>query len=161
MQIAGLSAGYAGSGAVGRKNELLAAVAGEADGKSGQGSVGPNAMMGLLTGIVSGYDLTDITPRDFSNMLRELRDAGVLTEAEYGDLAQIRLDMDAENLDPDDSINVLEFYQKTLDRARHDGESPDDAAAAALASTQRRLDWLEKVNILQESPDAAGLNALV
>ena len=30
-----------------------------------------------------------------------------------------------------------------------------------LASMERRLDWLDKVAVLQESPDAAGMNALV
>ncbi len=159
MQITGLSAGYADSGAVGRRNELLAAANGKEGDQNARGTGGPNAMMDLLTGIVSQYDLEDITPRDFSEMLRELRDAGVLTEAEYGDLAQIRLDMDLENLDPDDSLDLVEFYGKTLDRARHTDES--EKASAALDSMGRRLDWLQKVAILQESPDAAALNALV
>lgn len=159
MQITGLSAGYTDSGAVGRRNELLAAVAGSGVEQSSQSSAGTNAAMEQLKGIVSQYDLSDITPRDFSEMLRELRDAGVVTEAEYGDLAQIRLDMDAENLDPDDSLDLLDFYRKTVDRTRHDSES--DTASAALGSMERRLDWLEKVAVLQESPDAAGLNALV
>ena len=158
MQITGLSAGYADSGAVARRNEVLNAMTGKGGEQNVQGGGGLNAMMDLLTGIVSQYDLTDITPRDFSDMLRELRDAGVLTDAEYGDLAQIRLDMDAENLDPDDSVDLLEFYQKVLDREGHD-ESEDESAA--LASIRRRLDWLEKVAILQESPEAAGMNALV
>lgn len=159
MQISGLSAGYVDSGTVGRRSELLAAVAGRENEQSPQAAGGPNAMMEQLKGIVSQYDLSDMTPRDFSEMLRELRDAGVLTDAEYGDLAQIRLDMDAENLDPDDSLNLLDFYRKTLDRAGDDGETA--SSSATLASMERRLDWLEKVAILQESPDAAGLNALV
>ena len=159
MQITGLSAGYADSGAVGRRSELLAAVNGKGSEQNAQRAGGPNAMMDLLKGIVSEYDLTDITPRDFSEMLRELRDAGALTDAEYGELAQIRLDMDAENLDPDDSLDLVEFYGKTLDRARHGDES--EKASATLASMGRRLDWLEKVAILQESPGAAGMNALV
>lgn len=159
MQITGLSAGYSDSGAVGRRNELLEAVAGKGREQHSQAAGGLNARMEELKGIVSQYDLTDITPRDFSEMLRELRDTGALTEAEYGDLAQIRLDMDIENLDPDDSLNLLEFYGKSVDRARGDGES--DAASTMLASMERRLDWLEKVAVLQESPDAAGLNALV
>ncbi len=159
MQITGLSAGYADSGAVGRRTELPAAIGGKASEANAQTAGGSNASMDLLNGIVSQYDLTDISPRDFSKMLRELRDAGALTEGEYSELAQIRLDLDAENLDPDESVNLLEFYQQTLGRARHDGNSPD--AATALASMERRLDWLEKVAILQEAPDAAGMNALV
>ncbi|NLS91396.1 MAG: hypothetical protein GXX96_04325 [Planctomycetaceae bacterium] len=159
MQIAGLSGGYADSGAVGRRNELLAAISSRASESNAQATGGSNASMDLLNGIVSQYDLTDITPRDFSEMLRELRDAGALTEGEYSELAQIRLELDAENLDPDESVNLLEFYQQTLDRARHDGDSEN--ASAALASMERRLDWLEKVAILQEAPDAAGMNALV
>ena len=159
MQITGLSAGYSDSGAVGRRNELLEAVTGKSREQNTQAAGGLNARMEELKGIVSQYDLTDITPRDFSEMLRELRDAGALTETEYGDLAQIRLDMDTENVDPDESLNLLEFYGKSIDRARGDSES--DTASTMLASMERRLDWLEKVAVLQESPDAAGLNALV
>ncbi len=160
MQIKGLSGGFADSGAVGRRNELLAVVSGKGGEPNSQAAGSSNATMDLLTGIVSDYDLSDITPRDFSAMLRELRDAGALTDAEYGDLAQIRLDMDAENLDPDDSVDLLAFCQKTLDRARHDNTS-DAGPPPAMTAMQRRIDWLEKVAILQESPDAAGLNALV
>ena len=159
MQVTGLSAAYSDSGAVGRRNELMAAVAGKSDGQKSQAAGGINAVMEQLKGVVSQYDLSDITPRDFSEMLRELRDVGALTEAEYGELAQIRLDMDVENLDPDDSLDLLDFYRKTVDRARSDGEM--DATSEMFAAMERRLDWLEKVTVLQESPDAAGLNALV
>ena len=159
MQITGLSSGYGDSGAVGRRSELLEAVAGKGREQNSQAVGGPNAVMEQLKGIVSQYDLEDITPRDFSEMLRELRDAGALTDVEYGDLAQIRLEMDAENLDPDDSIDLLDFCRKTIGRAREAGESK--AGSAMLASMERRLDWLDKVAVLQESPDAAGLNALV
>lgn len=155
MQITGLTAGYGDSATVGRRNDLLSPTAGKQTAQNAKAADGPNAMMDLLTGVVSQYDLTDITPRDFSEMLRELRDAGALTESEYGELAQIRLDMDAENLDADDSINLLDFYRKAVDRARGD-EGP-----AGIAPMERRFDWLEKVAILQESPEAAGLNALV
>lgn len=159
MQVTGLSAGYSDSGTVGRRNELLTAISGKGQVEKASGAGGLNGMMEQLKGIVSQYDLEDITPRDFSEMLRELRDAGALTEAEYGDLAQIRLDMDAEGLDPDDSLDVLDFCQKTLDRARNGDET--DEASPLFASMERRLEWLEKVAVLQESPDAAGLNALV
>jgi hypothetical protein len=159
MQITGLSAGYSDSGAVGRRNELLEAVTGKGREQNSQAAGGLNARMEELKGIVSQYDLTDMTPRDFSEMLRELRDAGALTESEYSELGQIRLDMDIENLDPDDSLNLLEFYGKSVDRAR--GGSESDMASTMLASMERCLNWLEKVAVLQESPDAAGLNALV
>ena len=159
MQISGLSASYTDSGAVGRRNELLAAIAGSGTEQTSQTTGSTNAAMEQLKGIVSQYDLADITPRDFSDMLRELRDAGVLTEAEFGDLAQIRLDLDAASLDPDDSVDLLEFYRKNVDQVRKQSES--DTASETLASMERRLDWLEKVAVLQESPDAAGLNALV
>ncbi len=159
MQITGLSAGYSDSGAVGRRNELLEAVTGKGREQNSQAAGSLNGRMEELKGIVSQYDLTDMTPRDFSEMLRELRDAGALTEPEYSELGQIRLDMDIENLDPDDSLNLLEFYGKSVDRAR--GGSESNMASTMLASMERCLNWLEKVAVLQESPDAAGLNALV
>jgi hypothetical protein len=66
--------------------------------------------------------------------------------------------MDAENLDPDDSIDLLDFYRKTVDRAREDDASNESLVFVAM---RRRLEWLQKVAILQESPEAAGMNALV
>ncbi len=157
MQISGLSAGYADSGAVARRSELMASLGGKAHEQAPQSAASANGTMSLVAGVVSQYDLTDITPRDFSQMLVELRDAGAITDAEYGDLAQIRLDMDAEGLDPDESLDLLEFYRKAIDRAQQGngaGESP------LLDAMQRRKEWLEKVAILQESPEAAGMNVL-
>jgi len=160
VQIAGLTRGYADPGTLGRRNEAPPAAGSipETEATRGRGTTGEG--LDIFAQVVSGYDLHDITPRDFSEMLRELRDAGVLSEMEYADLGQIRLEMDAEGLDPDDSIDVLDFYQKVAQRARPDGQAEGEHAAH-LASIDRRLDWLEKVAILQESPDAAGLNALV
>ncbi len=159
MQISGLSVGYTDSGSVGRRSEVLAALAGKANEQTTPSAGDSNATMGLLAGVVSQYDLTDITPRDFSEMLRELRDAGAITEADYGQLAQIRLDMDAENLDPDEPVDLLEFYGKAVDRTQQGSGS--DKSSPVLAAMERRLEWLEKVAILQESPEAAGMNALV
>ncbi len=159
MQISGLSVGYTDSGSVGRRSEVLGVLAGKANEQAAPPAGDSNATMGLLAVVVSQYDLTDITPRDFSEMLRELRDAGAITEADYGQLAQIRLDMDAENLDPDEPVDLLEFYRKAVDRNQQDSGS--DKSSPVLAAMERRLEWLEKVAILQESPEAAGMNALV
>lgn len=159
MQISGLSGSYADSGTVARRSELLAAVTGKSTEKASSLANSTEGTTDQLLAVVSQYDITDISPRDFSEMLRELRDSGAITESEYGDLAQIRLDMDAEGLDPDDSLNLLDFYETAVNRARQDEDSEE--TPVNFEAMERRLDWLQKVAILEETPDAAGINTLV
>ncbi len=159
MQISGLSGSYADSGTVARRSELLAAATGKSTEKASSLANSTEGTTDQLVAVVSQYDITDISPRDFSEMLRELRDSGAITESEYGELAQIRLDMDAEGLDSDESLNLLDFYETAVNRARQDEDSEE--TSVNFEAMERRLDWLQKVAILEETPDAAGINTLV
>ena len=159
MQISGLSGSYADSGTVARRSELLAAATSKSTEKASSLANSTEGTTDQLVAVVSQYDITDISPRDFSEMLRELRDSGAITESEYGELAQIRLDMDAEGLDPDESVNLLDFYETAVNRARQDEDS--EQTSVSFEAMERRLDWLQKVAILEETPDAAGINTLV
>ena len=163
MQIAGLPPGYADSSAIARRGEPGRAVDGQTEGKTLQAAAGANATMEILAKIVSRYDLREITPRDFSEMLRRLRDSGALSETEYRDLVQIRVDLDASNIDADQPIDLLKFYRQMPERPKRQGDWRENSteAAALLETAKRRLAWLEKVAALQESPESAGISALV
>ena len=163
MQIAGLPPGYADSSAIARRGEPGHAAGGQTEGKTLQAAAGTNAAMEILAKIVSRYDLREITPRDFSEMLRRLRDSGALSETEYRDLVQIRVDLDASNIDADQSIDLMKFYRQMPEKLKRQGDWRENSAEAAgiLDAFKRRLAWLEKVAVLQESPESAGISALV
>lgn len=119
------------------------------------GPTSPGTETLALQQIVSHYRLTDISPRAFSEMLQKLHEAGAITDAEFQELALIRLDLDLEGIGPDRSVDLLEVYGARLDRLRRDREVFRDraeggaAAEASLAATQRRMEWLRKVALIQ------------
>ena len=128
-------------------------------------SAGPAGARPVLREIVAEYDVTDISPREFSEMIRNLHEAGTLSDQEFQDLSLIRVDLDLQGVDPDETLNLVDFY---LDKLREVHRSLDDPASAGgsagqlpqAVSVQRRLAWLEKFAAIQAGPDPAGLDAL-
>ncbi len=121
----------------------------------------------VLREIVAEYDVTNISPREFSEMIGKLHEAGALSDREFQDLSQIRIDLDLQGVDPDETLNLVDFYVDRLrelcgpldDPAGGDGSVAADALPQAV-SAQRRLAWLEKFEAIQTDPDSAGLDAL-
>lgn len=119
-----------------------------------------------LRSVLARYDVTQITPRQYSQMLEEMRSTGALTEDELNQLGQVLLDLNAENVDPDDEINLLDFYTDRLEKLQgqmQEGGSDEAACsgvAQSLAGVQNRLDWLTKFSLIQASGNAQGLNVL-
>lgn len=103
--------------------------------------------------ILKGYDVTHITPRQFSEMLQKLRESGVISEEEYLDLTQIRRDLTEAGIEADEPVDLLEFYQKFIRKLQlmqslASTESSDDIQSA-LQRAERHLTWLEKISTLQ------------
>ncbi|HOA53387.1 MAG TPA: hypothetical protein PKI05_14130 [Thermogutta sp.] len=103
--------------------------------------------------ILKEYDVTHITPRQFSQMLQKLRESGSLTEQEYTELAQIRRDLAEAGVDADEPVDLIDFYQKfirklQLMQALGTAESTDDLQTA-LQRAEKHLKWLEKISTLQ------------
>lgn len=170
MEIAGiLTAGKFVSSALGQlgksgqSQETTPGQASEAAATAATAGVTSSA----LREIVAEYDVTDISPREFSEMLGKLHEAGVLSDQQYQDLSQIRVDLDLQDVDPDETLNLVDFY---CDKLRELCGSLDDSdggsgslAAETLpeaVSAQRRLAWLEKLAAIQTGPDSAGLDTL-
>lgn len=118
----------------------------------------------LLREIAADYDVTNISPREFSEMIGKLYEAGALSDQQYQDLSQVRADLDLQGVDPDETLNLVEFY---LDKLRELCGSLDDSDGSGsisaktlpeAISAQRRLAWLEKLAALQAEPDSAGLD---
>ena len=112
--------------------------------------------------ILARYDVTDITPREFSEMVQKLYETGTISETELQQLAVIRQDMDLEDLDPDESIDLMEFYVKKIEKAQRQFEDLDGPPQPhqQLTPLLRRLDWIEKFALVQSAPDAIGLDAV-
>jgi hypothetical protein len=116
--------------------------------------------------IAARYDLTRISPQEFSEMLGKLHEAGALTDQQFQELSQIRVDLDQEHVDPDKTLNLLEFYlaklrklQGPLEGLTSSGEAGSPGASPEVAAAERRLQWLEKFAAIQAAPERFGLDA--
>ena len=117
-------------------------------------SVQGDEAAGALRQIAARYDVTDISPGEFSSMLQDLRQAGLISDSQYHELSLIRMDLDAAGVEADDSLDLLDFYAEKLE------EAVDAGAGSLVETTNRRRDWLQKLALLQSTPDAPALDTL-
>lgn len=121
----------------------------------------PAAMTEALGDLLSQYDVTDITPRELSEMLQKMHKNGLITEEELQDFSLIRVDLERDQIGPDDSVDLVDYYTKklaTLSQQLDASETADGQPSADVV--QRRLAWLEKIALIQASPDQIGLDAV-
>ncbi len=64
--------------------------------------------------ILSQYDVSDITPREFTEMLQSLHTSGVITDQQYQDLSTLRAELDARGIEPDEKTDLVQFCEKRL-----------------------------------------------
>jgi hypothetical protein len=108
--------------------------------------------------ILSHYDMTDITPNDFSKLIQQLSDKGTISSKDMQELASIRVDLENAGVSSDESVNLLDFYQQRIAKARDAAaQSPDTAAAQPnIDALVGRLNWLQKFVAVRQQ---GGLNA--
>ncbi len=163
MRIANLFTDIAGRLALGDRREAPPVTLGGAASPSnveGAAENGSPPAEGL-----DRFDVADITPRRLAEILEQLRQLGVLAAGDYAELAMIRVDLDLSGIDPDEAVNLIDFYGERIARLRGEIEtsrSDADRAAAEqrLATAHERLHWVSKLAVVQSSPDAVGLSAL-
>jgi hypothetical protein len=111
---------------------------------------------------VAGYDVTNISPRAYSEMLQKLRQANTLSEKDYQDLSSIRADLDRDGVNPDQPVNLVDLYTKKLAgiRGQSAAGQPTAAQQAAATSSQRQLDWLQKFARLHSGQVSTGLDTV-
>jgi hypothetical protein len=160
MQINSLSSRSVGLPTLPRGNDAAGAV--------GSGQAETTAESNASTSspafrqILSQYDVSSITPRQFSEMLQKLHQSGTISDQQYQNLSQIRTDLDSSGVQPDDEVDLVKYYSQKLN------QTPNSAAASAptgsagqpqtLNTTQARLDWLRKVSTIQNDP-ASGIDS--
>jgi hypothetical protein len=110
-----------------------------------------------LNEIIKQYDVTDITPADFSKMISKLHEAGAITDQEFQELSSIRTELESEGLDSDHSVNLVELYGDKVKKLQLTGETsvPDKQK---LAPAMHKLDWLQKFSLLHANPESTGID---
>jgi hypothetical protein len=162
MQISNVLAGHPDPAALAKRGESVEAAAGRPPKAVGRQAVTSTASAAAMADILSDYDVTDISPAQFSEMIQKLFDAGTISQQELQQLAAIRLDLDLENVEADESVDLLEFYTRKIEKIQR-GLSDSDTPATGqqqLAPLLSRLDWLEKFALIQSSPEIIGLDAV-
>lgn len=132
---------------------------------AGLGSHPSTASLSRLHEILARYDVTDISPQAFSEMLEKLRQAGLLSPNDLQELGQIRIDLKREGIRPDERINLVQWYAKRLKAIQEQSEELEQKLGpsglqALEASIRCRLEWLEKFLAIHRAPDAAMVNTL-
>jgi hypothetical protein len=115
----------------------------------------PNGSTRELRDILSRYNVNDITPRKFTEMLQSLKQAGTITDDQFQELSAIRTQLDANGIAPDEEVDLVQFCTKQLQEAQD-----NDAKPATVATAQRQLDWLRKCALIQSTPGTATLDSL-
>jgi len=170
MQIASIFSGYSDPAKPGPRNEPADGSAPAAPAKgdpSGASSPAASASSAeALWEILAQYDVTDVSPRSFSEMLQKLHRAGVLRDKDFQDLSLIRLDLEREGIDPDERVDLIRLYsrklrdaQESLEDLRDQGD-PLARTDAVVAPLRRRLEWLQKLGAIHANPGSVGLDAL-
>jgi hypothetical protein len=160
MQISNVIPGLADPTTWGKKSETgFNAGANAVKSIESQGQASQAAQKASVD-ILRHYDVTHITPEEFSQMVQKLYKAGTISEKDFQELSIVRGDLENAGVEPDESINILEFYSDKLSKAQKNlGSNLDEAARQQrLGPDLRRLDWMQKFAMIQANPDAVGLD---
>jgi len=156
MQIQKVLSGYADS-AMQRRGALTDALDGHNKGNKTVPEKGNRiSSTEAARNILQEYDVTRITPSELTKMIQELFEAGAINQQEFEQLSAIRLDLDLANIDPDESIDLLQFYRDKLQNS-HGRAAETVTAPSSLAN---RLDWIEKFALVQSNPGVLGVDTL-
>jgi len=170
MQITSIFSGYSDPAKAGRRNETAeaagAAVKTAADAFAVSGAAPVPGSTEAMREILGQYDVTDISPRAFSEMLQKLNRAGVLADKDFQELSLIRLDLERDGIDPDERVNLVQRYARKVQDYQEQLQEFQEksgsltAAQAALTPLRRRLEWLQKLAAVHANPGSVGLDAL-
>ena len=159
MQIGQLLAGYADQATAGKRNDRVESGDLQTADQVSQSPTLSAGITALLRQVSARYNVTEITPREFSDMVDQLHQAGALTDGQMQELARVRVDLDLENVDADEEVDLVDFYADKLDELlsmeKDGGRSPD------VAQAEKLLAWMEKFAVIQSSADVRGVDALV
>ncbi len=128
-------------------------------------SLSPQSQQALRD-ILARYDVTDISSREFSELILELKQSGAITSADQEELALVRLELDQQGADPDERLNLPELFQRKLQTQERELERQEQKQgrpidrSEALRATLRQIDWISKFAMIHQSPGNLPLNAV-
>ena len=163
MQISQLLAGYPDQLSAGKRNDRVETGGSPSVDQSQQQPTLSNGLTAMLRQIAARYNVTEITPREFSDMLDALHQAGALADEQLQQLARVRIDLDLENIDPDEEVDLVDFYADKLDEPSRteEGGGLSGGRPPDVGQTEQLLGWMEKFAVIQSSSDVLGLDAFV
>lgn len=115
----------------------------------------PHASM--LKELASRHDLRNISPNSFSNLVRQLHEAGLINNRQLQDLAAVRLELDLAEIPPDKPLNLIDFLENKLQRLHGQLGGGPTASGAPLSvtdyneATDRTMRQLELLRELQQA----------
>jgi hypothetical protein len=161
MQISNILGGHPDPTKVSKRGEPLEAAGARALQAAEASASGAAAGKTTLREILAKYDVTHISPGEFSEMVQKLYKAGTISEGEYQELSGIRSDLESAGIRPDEQINLREFYASKLQQLQREATAPGDGTTQQqLAPVARRRDWIEKFALMQANPAATGVDAV-
>lgn len=103
-----------------------------------------------MRSILSNYDMSNISPSDFSKLIQQMSEKGVISQQDMQQLSSIRVDLENAGVNPDESVNLVQFYQQQLAKAQTAAAQSTNPAAAqpAINALMGRLNWLQKFTSL-------------
>ncbi len=160
MQISNVLSSFTDAAKSGVKKAETAAGSLVKTSKPGDAAAQPsNASREAMNDILKTYDVTDITPEDFSKMLMKLHDAGAISDQEFQELSSIRTELESQGVAADQTVNLVQLYSDQLRKVQQQmGDQPDAASQQKLAPATRKLDWLQKFALIHSNPEAAGID---
>ena len=162
MQISNVISGLSDPTSWGKKGEA-AVQTGASEIKSIDSQVQTNSNAQKASAdILRQYEITNITPTEFSQMIQKLYKAGAISEKDYQELSAVRGDLEKAGIGSDESVDMLEFYSNKLSKEQKAlGNTLDEASRQqSLGSDKRRLDWMQKFAAIQANPDDVGLDVV-
>jgi hypothetical protein len=110
--------------------------------------------------ILAQYDVTSISPSDFSAMVQKLQQSGSLSPQDAKNLSSVRMDLDQAGVSQDQPINLVDFYRQRVAKAQQQFDAaPSPIRQQQLLATQQRLQSLEKLSAGHAHPEDVGLMA--
>lgn len=168
MQINGVLSGLTDTTLLGKRAETTTAASRRTGASETERASSPAlADVSVVREVLTEYDVHNITPQQFTEMVQKLDDAGVLQEADMQQLGVIRQELDQMGIASDEPVDLVTLFSEKLENLQLQASETSDADAAqsealaqALSTTQRQLDWLEKLSVMQENRDMLGLDTV-
>jgi hypothetical protein len=158
MQVPNVLSGLTDAVGMTQRNDTTASAAALATKAAAAGTTPTDASTAALRDILARYDVTDISPNDYTKMVQSLYDQGAISKKDMDNLTQLRGALDAAGVDPDKSINLVDFYRQQIAATQSNSGNPSAATQQQISPMLNRLSWLEKFAIGHEHPESIGVN---